>query len=319
MKKLLILLSLACHIVVSGQFGINIGNFEGAGYTNEFVTKWNIPSGSFTFPAGNIGTYNATIDWGDSTTSEITTYNDADLTHTYTSSGERIIQVTGTFPWFYLNNSATGDLLIKVINWGNIHLESLVGAFYGAGNLNELPEGPITGASSVASLNNTFRNTGSLLLVDDNLLDSLVNVTSMVLTFNNSEIKGVPPGFLDKLVLLTNMQQTFFSSGIDSIPHNLLDYNILLTSLYGTFASTGITYIPDNFIDNNDKITVLAAMFSGCSNLSGSSGEFWLNPSGASNYTLIPPDYDSGVPNGQNCYQSCTGLSDYSTIPIYWK
>jgi len=45
----------------------------------------------------------------------------------------------------------------------------------------------------------------------------------------------------------------------------------------------------------------------------------WLNPSGAANYTLTGPDYDSGVPNGDGCYASCPNLTDYASIPIYWK
>jgi len=60
-------------------------------------------------------------------------------------------------------------------------------------------------------------------------------------------------------------------------------------------------------------------MFDQCTGLTGASGSFWLNPSGAANYTLTAPNYDSGVPNGLDCYEGCTGLSDYASIPIYWK
>jgi len=35
--------------------------------------------------------------------------------------------------------------------------------------------------------------------------------------------------------------------------------------------------------------------------------------------TLSAPDYNSGTPEGNNCYFACSGLSDVASIPLYWK
>ena len=60
---------------------------------------------TFTIPCRNVGTFNATIDWGDGgPTSSITAYNDADLAHSYTTAGQYTITITGTFPNIYFNN-----------------------------------------------------------------------------------------------------------------------------------------------------------------------------------------------------------------------
>ena len=52
----------------------------------EFEVRTTGTSEVFTLPLQN-ATTNCTIDWGDGATSEITTYNDGDLAHTYTDIG----------------------------------------------------------------------------------------------------------------------------------------------------------------------------------------------------------------------------------------
>ena len=73
---------------------------------------------SFTLPAENIGTYDATIEWGDGTSSSITSYNDSNLTHTYPSQGEYIISVNGDFPKLNFSNSDYRDRLVAIVSWG---------------------------------------------------------------------------------------------------------------------------------------------------------------------------------------------------------
>ena len=74
---------------------------------------------SFTLPAENVGTYDATIEWGDGTSSSITSYNDPNLSHTYPSFGEYIISVSGDFPKLNFSNSNYKDRLVAIANWGS--------------------------------------------------------------------------------------------------------------------------------------------------------------------------------------------------------
>ena len=91
-------------------------------------------SESFTLPCLNTGTYDAQIDWGDgSPISDITTYNDADLVHTYATAGSYTVSITGTLPQIYFNNS--GDKgKITSIKFADVGLASLANAFAGATN-----------------------------------------------------------------------------------------------------------------------------------------------------------------------------------------
>lgn len=138
MKKILLLL-LCVSKLVSGQ---NLVNSYWHAVSDEFITEWVVPSGSFTFPAGNTGTYNAEIDFGDGGGwKTITAYNDADLTNTYASGGTYQIKVRGTFPWVYINNGTVKTYITKVIQWGDVGFESMDNAFYGATSLADIASG----------------------------------------------------------------------------------------------------------------------------------------------------------------------------------
>ena len=236
---------------------------------NDFITEWNLPSGDFTFPVAiSALTYDCVIDWGDGSSSIITAYNDADLTHSYASAGTYQIKVSGTLGSFYINNGVTKLLITKVINWGNVGMQLIYNGFYGASNLTEIPNGPITGMDGVSS--------GSYL-------------------------------------------RLFYGTGLTSIPANLFAQSTWALSISYMFYGTPLTGIPAGLFTPLSSIVSCNNMFHGCSSLTGASGGLWLNPGSAANYNLISPNYNSGVPNGNDCYRSCAGLSDYATIPTYWK
>ena len=87
--------------------GIVAQGLSAAGYGNDFVftVETTGAAETFTIPCQNVGTFDATIDWGDGgATSAITAYNDADLAHEYATADTYTIRVSGTFPNIYFNN-----------------------------------------------------------------------------------------------------------------------------------------------------------------------------------------------------------------------
>jgi len=60
------------------------------------------PDETVTIPCQNVGIFDASIDWGDGSTSAITAYNDADLAHVYADADDHIIRVSKTFPNIFL-------------------------------------------------------------------------------------------------------------------------------------------------------------------------------------------------------------------------
>jgi hypothetical protein len=70
------------------------------------------------------------------------------------------------------------------------------------------------------------------------------------------------------------------------------------------YGCTSLTTAPSGMFDNCTLVTDYSYCFYYCFGLTGNSIQLW---------NLIP------TPTGTSCYYSCTGLSDYASIPSNWK
>ncbi|MDH5404651.1 MAG: BspA family leucine-rich repeat surface protein, partial [Candidatus Heimdallarchaeota archaeon] len=106
-----------------------------------FVTKWDtIKSGVSTsnqisLPLESSGTYNFIVDWGDGTTNTITTWDQAETTHTYTTEGVYDVTINGNMNGWRFNNGGDKSKIIEISQWGNMSLGNSNGYFYGCSNL----------------------------------------------------------------------------------------------------------------------------------------------------------------------------------------
>jgi surface protein len=114
-------------------------------------------------PLVSDGTYNFVVDWGDSTDDTITAYGDAAKLHTYNSSGNYTINITGQLKGWQFDNAGDKLKISNIANWGVLNLANPSGVaednFYGCTNL-------------------TINATDALYLPD---------TTSLVGTFNDCE------------------------------------------------------------------------------------------------------------------------------------
>ena len=179
-----------------------------------FKVTTTAPSENFTIQCQNVGTFNATVDWGDGgATSDITTYNDADLSHTYTSAGTYTISITGTFPNIYMNNSADAPKIVEVVDLGDVGWTRLNFAFYGCTNLTSFASGT-TDTSSVPYMYAMFYNCSSLTSLDvsgfntpaatnmNGMFRSCSSLTSLdVSGFNTSSVTDMSYMFFNCTVL----------------------------------------------------------------------------------------------------------------------
>ena len=96
--------------------------------SSRFITRWNLPSGSFeiTVPTGY--TYNYLVDWGDGSVSSNVT---GSISHSYGQSGVYDIKISGQFPAFRFGDTN----LLDVRQWGSTEWETLDRAFAGAVNM----------------------------------------------------------------------------------------------------------------------------------------------------------------------------------------
>jgi len=182
-------------------------------FAQDFITRWNtnIVSNNSTLnnqieiPTNPEYTYNYTVNWGDGTTDTNVTGN---ITHTYASAGNYTINISGTFPQIYFNNTGDRSKIEEILDWGNIEWLSMENAFYGCNNLNfDAINSP--DLSQVTSLKNMFRECTSFNgIVNSWDISTITNISGM---FADASIFNRP---LDNwnVSAVTNMSETFFDT-----------------------------------------------------------------------------------------------------------
>jgi len=109
------------------------------GVINPFITKWNLVDSSdltITIPTKEDEWYDYEVDWGDGKKDSNVT---GDISHTYGSTGEYIIKITGVFPKIYFKKqigsipytSKSNKKIVSVEQWGTQRWHSMEGAFSG--------------------------------------------------------------------------------------------------------------------------------------------------------------------------------------------
>jgi surface protein len=115
-------------------------------------------STQFRLPLVSNGTINFIVEWGDGTSNTITTFNQAEITHTYPSAGTYIISLTGTIRGFRFNNGGDRLKILNIRNWGTFNMTN-DSTFFGCSNLNATAkDAPIISTTSLASC---FENCGN--------------------------------------------------------------------------------------------------------------------------------------------------------------
>ena len=166
-------------------------------------------------------TYNFTVDWGDgSPISEITSFDDADKTHTYETAGDYNLVIEGTLEAWSFNNVEDGDKdkILSVENFGDLGYTNLSGAFHGSTNLSAFAGGVTSAVTDMTSM-----------------FEGATNANPDV---SNWDVSSV-----------TNMTNMFNSSGLskenyDAFLINLADNNASVSNV--TLGAIGIYYSSDD-------------------------------------------------------------------------
>ncbi len=102
-----------------------------------FTTRWLLDDAdkTITLPLPSAGEYDFVVDWGDGTTGIVTAYNDAAISHTYTTAGIKTVSIMGKMTHWSFNNGGDKLKITDVLRGGYSGLTSLYGGFYGCSNL----------------------------------------------------------------------------------------------------------------------------------------------------------------------------------------
>lgn len=97
------------------------------GSVNAFISIWKTDNAGtsgtnqITLPLVSSGTYNFKVYWGDGTNDTITTYNQAEITHTYPSAGTYEVLIAGTIDRIKFDGGGDKDKLLEIKQWGTPH------------------------------------------------------------------------------------------------------------------------------------------------------------------------------------------------------
>ena len=122
-------------------------------------------STQFKLPLASNGTTDAEVDWGDGSSDTLTSWNQAETTHTYSASGTYTITITGTLEGWFINNGGDKLKIKEVKNWGNgdgLTLKNINGGYFmGASNMTCIAtDAPTISASNFQQV---FRDASSIV------------------------------------------------------------------------------------------------------------------------------------------------------------
>ena len=282
-----------------------------------FVSTWktdNISTGSSTstqvkLPLLSTGSYNMTVSWGDGTSSTITAWNQAAVTHTYSVAGTYIISITGTCVGWQFNN--TGDRLkfLSVKTWGGLRLGTTQGNYLnGCSNLNLTAVSDVLNLTGTTSLAGCFRSCSTnIARINEwdvsavNSMQSMFNTNSTfnqsLSNWNTSSVTNMSSMFIGTIFnqnigswntsSVTNMANMF--SGNTSFNQNIGSWNTSsVTSTDNMFTNAtsfnnGLASgVIGNMLWNLNNVTSVSNMFNGATSFNQNLGV--LNLSNCSSF-----------------------------------
>lgn len=234
--------------------------------TRSFVTTWKTDNpgisadNQITIPTYPSETYNYTVFWGDGTTSKNVT---ADITHTYETSGNHTVSISGDFPRIRFTSGSGGlsdsEKLLSVDQWGDIEWSSMEEAFVGCQNMDVVAT-DVPNLSEVNSMDSMFLSCSSLIGTNAFNDWDVSNVTDMTWLFSGADAFNQDMGDWD-VSNVTNMAWMFLSA--ESFNQDIGEWDVSsVTSMRRMF---GFAKSFDHDIGdwNVGNVTDMAAMFEG--------------------------------------------------------
>ena len=230
-----------------------------------FISVWKITSENLQLklPLKEGFVYDFQVDWGDGNTGTVTSYDDPDRVHTYPSSGDYTVTVSGVLEAFGASDSKAPykKQIRKVDNLGDVRWKSLSHAFSAAsslttvsggdvsqvtdmgymfyGALNARPDVSSWDVSSVTDMSYMFSDMrGATLDVSDWDTSQVTNMGGM---FNFSTLSSVDVSGWDTSQV-TNMRSMFADSDVSGLDVSSWDV-FLVTDMSYMFQLAG--FVPD--------------------------------------------------------------------------
>lgn len=320
--------SLSTAIVGTNAYaigGINIGTSMVGGYVEQYdavdaasdfemTIDTTLGTNTVSIPMVSAGQYNYYIDWGDGTTSpRITTYNDTNATHTYTTAGEYVIKITGVCSILqFTGNIAT---VLKEVTKCILNFSTIENMFTNCTNLTNIVDTIFSSSPSVASINSTFEGCSSLAVIPVDLFSNNINIVSAQSTFEGcSSLTNIPTGLFNNQSQITNFSNCFNGcSSLTSIPTNLFASNLSANNFSSIFAScSGLTNIPAQLFASVSYATNMSSLFENCTGISSIPEGLFSTNSAVTTFNSAFKGCTSLTTLPSNLFANCLSVTDYS-------
>jgi hypothetical protein len=288
----------------------------GLGEDIPFEIKVQVTAGQvFTLPIGNFAQFtpNFLVDWGDGTSSTVTSATDSNRIHTYTNSGQYIISITGFMPSFRVNNNTDiRSLIIEILEFGSVGLRQL--DFHGCNNITSIPtsgemENEYFGLGEIVNFTSFMSRTGVTQIPSD-IFSYSPNATTFTAVFSFTDITQIPSTLFSTNVNATIMQAAFQNCLLlDTYDLEMFDTNINIVNFSSVFRNCISLTEPLQFT-NNTAVTNFSQIY------------FMPDPQFFSNSMAgTAPELWNRVPEpfGDRAFRNCNGLTNFNDVPINWK
>jgi hypothetical protein len=122
---------------------------------SSFVSEWltTVADETITLLLKTGYNYNFQVDWGDGTPVDtITSFNQAEATHTYASAGSHTVTMSGLAEAWSFNNGGDKLKIISVTDFGDMGWIDLAGAFSGCTNLTAFAGGNTAAVTNMSGM-----------------------------------------------------------------------------------------------------------------------------------------------------------------------
>ncbi|RYZ51337.1 MAG: BspA family leucine-rich repeat surface protein, partial [Proteobacteria bacterium] len=233
--------------------------------SDKFITTWktdNAGTSSSTqikLPLESNGTYNFTVDWGDSTTDTITSFNATAATHNYSAAGTYTVRITGNLTGWRFVNAGDKLKLLNISAWGPFRFGNDDSYFQGASNLTitatDRPD--ITGTTR---FNAAFAGCASLTTIPNLEKWNMGNVTSIERMFRDATQFNQNLNAWN-LTAVTDFREVF--AGATLFNGNISAWDVSNGTLFNGMFIDALAFNQDISSWNLSSATSLMAMFQG--------------------------------------------------------
>jgi surface protein len=117
---------------------VNIGQYKEFIFDIDTTKSGATANNEFQLPFVSNGNYSCSVDWGDGNTDVISSYNQSETLHPYSSGGVYTVKITGTFEgWSFRHTSNPQDpqKMIEIKQWGELRFKDNGGYFDNCQNM----------------------------------------------------------------------------------------------------------------------------------------------------------------------------------------